>query len=358
MDDSSLEQNKAKGLCPFCNDNPCQCTPERHSARQALENYGIDPSTSTLLSKDKAKIENFSPPLAIDRKTYGAVPHFAKRDQIIDNFANEARYFGKHYDPKTDTNRRARFFAEGALLFEMKFGRRLSEFAEEILANYPDLKRQGKDVSVFGLSGAGKSSSIEAIAEKLGENTIVIDSDTVRYNLLAKMIKDVETKNGASIDHVRQNLMHNNISGALHFLLNYVGRELCSRGYNVIRSSTLPGDNADITFYIEHPDGIDPRKITDEQIPTIAKTLFKRTQGRTNGPDNYNWDNATTITDFRQMRNVSVQVPERNHGIFVKNIRSALEQDKTGRIIVLKNKKNDDPIARKQIITEQLEGIL
>lgn len=356
--ENSREITTATELCSFCHNTPCQCPVELKAGQESLAGYGVTSEKSGLLSKDQTTMEKFANPWQPYRRAFGALPYFDKRPEIVAHFADEAIYFGKHYKTGQGPEWRDPLYAEGVLVFEMKFGKRLSEFAEEILAHYPDLKKQGKEISVFGLSGAGKSTALEALKEVVGPDAIVLDSDTVRFNLLAKMVKDVELAAGADLDEVRNQLIHNNISGALYFLLNHVTGELRERGYTVIRSSTQPTSGNDVTLYIEHPDGIDPRQITDEQIPAMAKELYNRTQSRVNGPDNYDWHHAETITNFNHMTNVTLQVPERVHEIFLKEVRTALEKGKDGSIRMLKNPKIDDPIERKQKMMEQLRHVV
>jgi hypothetical protein len=334
---------------------------EKKEPIDPVERYGLETEgeEKSPLFGDRAAAEDFRYPWNKARRAYGALPHLKSAKETLALFRDEAEYFSKHYTTKEPgaPSWRDASYAEGAIMFEAKFGKRLSAFAEEILAHYPPVKdaHKGRELSFFGLSGAGKSTAIEAARELLGKRTVVMDSDTVRFNLLAKMIKEVETSNGAELDEVRQQLIHNNISGALYFLLNHVSKELKDRGYNIIRSSTMPEQNADAVVYLSHPDGIDPREITDEQLPETAKKLFERTQGRVGGPDDYDWEQAETITDFNKMKNVTVQVPEPVHGIFVKNLREALKQPN---IRSLKNERIDDPVARKQAYQAQLRPIL
>lgn len=309
---------------------------------------------------DKEAAQSFSYPWMPGRPAYGALPHLKSKEESLELFREEAEYFGKHYQPGEAGAPpwRDNSYAEGTILFEAKFGKKLSEFSEEILSQYPFVSdKKGKMISLFGLSGSGKSTAIEAIQESLGANTVVMDSDTVRYNLLGKMIKDAELANGATLEQVRNDLMHNNISGSMYFLLHHLTKELQDRGYTVVRSSTMPEPSADATFYVEHSDGIDPSTITDEQLPEIAKGLFERTQGRTHGADDYDWDHAETVTDFDHMKPVTVQVPERVHAIFVKNVRAELEKG-AGRITRLKNPKIEDPHEREQNFVAQLKQVL
>lgn len=356
----TLEEAKAMGLCPTCHDTPCKCTPETEHSRdraiEALAGYKVKIEKSNLLSGDREAVEQFCNPWQKDRRAYGALPHFDERDRIIDEFPQEAEYFSRHYTPGEGPARRDSSYAQGAMLFEMKFGQKLSAFTEEILNHYPPKGEEGKEISVFGLSGSGKSTVVEVMKEKFGDDAVIMDSDTVRYNLLGKKIKEVETAGGADMDEIQNELMHNNISGALYFALNHVTKELRERGYTVVQSATQPTPGADVTIYVEHPDGIDPRTVSADDREDVAHTLFQRTQARIDGPDNFDWDNADTITDFRKMTDVSVRVPERVHGIFLSNLKKALGQQKDVRMLA--NPANPDANARREQLEAQLENIL
>ncbi|MDO8581508.1 MAG: hypothetical protein Q7S16_01410 [bacterium] len=309
------------------------------------------------MTGDKEAAEHATYPRNPERKMWGALPHFGERDEVVGYFPEEASYFEKHYTPGKGPEWRDSFYAGRALLFELKFGKRLSQFAEEILALYPKRDGQkGKEINIFGLSGSGKSTAVAILKEQMGDRVLVLDSDTVRYNLLAKMIQDVELAHGTDMKEIRDECMHNAISGALYFLLEYVAKELKERGYTVIKSSTLSNEGADATIYIEHPDGIDPRGVSDTQIPAMAKQLFGRTQSRLSEKDNYDWAHAKTVTDFNAMQPVTVQVPEQVHGNFVKNIREALAKDPS--IQILLNPKIDDANERNAALRKKLQEIL
>ena len=194
--------------------------------RDSFLEFDVNLAESDLLSKSKEELENLRKPWSPDRRAYGALPNFENRDEIIGNFPKESGYFKKHYNPR-DTNKPAwmnKFYAEGIVLFEMKFGRTLSSFCEEILANYPDLHKSGKEISIFGLSGSGKSTVVEVLKKKFGDGVIIMDSDTVRFNLLARMIKDVEMSAGVDLEEIRDQLINNDIVRSLYMALNYLSK--------------------------------------------------------------------------------------------------------------------------------------
>ena len=343
--------------------------------KKALEEFGVFPETSELLSGSQRYLENATFGAHSKDRMYGALPYFGRREEIAANINKELAILSKHYDPKEELAWRSKIYAEGADLFEMKFGRKLSEFAEEILAHYPDLHKEGRVISVFGLSGSGKSIAIEAYREHLNSqaNTVVmIDSDTVRYNLFAKMVKEAELSaldpndtqgREAKGEEVKQ-LIHNRISGSLYFLLNHVSHELKNRGYTVFMSSTQPSPGADETIYVEHPDGIDVKNIPDNQeeapkaLAHVAKELHSRTEQRVSGKDNYDWDKAETITDFNVMHSVTVQVPEDIHMRLAAKVAEFLNGDTNNRIKILHNPVTTDVATRNKNFADQLDKIL
>lgn len=326
-----------------------------------VEAYGlaVEGKKQSPLFQGREIAEAFAYPWNPGRRAYGALSHLKPKEETLARFRDEAAYFGQTYKTKQPGAPawRDASYAEGMILFEAKFGKKLSEFAEEILGHYPPTEGEGKVLSLFGLSGSGKSTALEALHELYGDRAIEMDSDTVRYNLLAKMIREAETENGATLEEVRSDLMHNNISGSMYLLLDHLTKTLKARGYLVIRSSTMPELGADATVYLTHPDGIDPRTMKDEEIPGVAKTLFDRTQARVGEKDDYDWEHAETVTDFRKMKPVSVQVPELVHGIFLKNMRATLTNPEV-RYRELSNKKIDDPEERKAHYLKALENIL
>jgi len=323
-----------------------------------LAEYGVTSESSPLITQDRVMLEDFRHPWTPERRAYGALPYFDRRDEIIAHFPEEAAFFSKHYRLHSGPEWQDQFYATGALLFEMKFGTRLSEFAKNILAHYPDRGHRGKLISVFGLSGSGKSTATDAFRAVLGADTVVIDSDTARYGLLAKMVRDAELAGGADADTIKGKLIHNDISGAFYFLLDYVKKELRDCGYTVVSCSAQPDNLADQIFYIEHPDGIDPRTISEEQMPAVAQQLFARTEKRIHGQDNYDWDHAATVLDFNAMKPVTVQVPERVHGIFLKTVASALEKSDAQGIITLKNPPIENAQERTRCLADQLQQFL
>ena len=151
--------------------------------------------------------------------------------------------------------------------------------------------------------------------------------------------------------------MHNNISGALYLLLDFLTKTLRARGYTVVRSSTMPQLGADATIYLPHPDGIDPRRVADEDIPTVARTLFERTQARVGEKDDYDLVHAHTELDFQRMRPVSVQVPLRVHEAFLKSLRATLNNPSV-HYMELSSERIDDPAARKVHYKDALKRVL
>ncbi|MBI4276339.1 hypothetical protein HY629_00675 [Candidatus Uhrbacteria bacterium] len=319
------------------------------------------PNLSVLLAGDRAGVEIVRDDRNPERRDFGAVPQFDQRDAIVAHMAEEVAYFARYYTPGKNPPWlawRDQYYAEGMLLYELKFGERLSTLSETILAQYPPRGGEGKVVSLFGLSGSGKSTALDACREVFGPSTIVIDSDAVNFNLLAKKVRDVECAHGAALPEVRDHLMYNALLGSVYAVLTAVTKELRSRGYTVIRSSTMPVGDADVTVYLEHPDGIDPRTVADADVPAVAAGLYTRTQDRVPEKDNYDWVHAETILDFNAMRPVTVQVPERVHGNFLKNIRESLLNDAERKIQTIANPRIDDPDARRHALADQLRQVV
>jgi len=312
------------------------------------------PNILANLAGEKTDAERFESPWYKGSPRYGSMPHFNERLGIVSHFSEEAEKLGKTQsgNPRTDKP-----YAEGILLFELKFGKKLSGFAQEILDHYPPREGgTGKLISIFGLSGCGKSTVAEVLQEQFSNKLVVIDSDTVRYNLFAKLIKDAEAEAGSSVENIQnKGLMHNAISGSMYVLIDYVSKELKQRGYAVVRLSSYLEQDADIKIYVEHPDGIDPENIGDDTRDAVADVLYGQTQSRVDGKDDYNWDHAATVTDFREMKPVTVQVPKGVHIAFLRNTKRSLENGKD--IVKLSNPRIDDPQGRKESLRKGLVSI-
>lgn len=298
------------------------------------------------------------------RPMFGVLPNFDRRDVILARLPEEVAFFEQAVDLKRFPEWKRKSHLEGLLIYEMKFGQPLSQLANEILAHYPPRGyAPGRKISIFGLSGAGKSTAVEALREVSGlEGAVVMDNDTVRYNLFAKKFKDADGAAGASVDELRQ-LIHNRISGALYLTLEYVTEMLKRQGYDVVISSTFPAEDSDVEVYVEHCK-VDPRaaikpgtkEYDDEAMDRMARTLFEFTQKRIEAHDNYDWDRAETITDFRRMREVTLRVPEAIHRNFVRALgKSLLERES---IQTLRNPEESDSKRRKEALKEQLTRLL
>lgn len=317
------------------------------------------PNILVELSGEKAAAEAYMNYFYPGSPRYGAMPNFENRSAIVAGFTEEAAKLGFTQSADKQSNKMG---AEGILLFELKFGIPLSEFAKQILDKYPPKNssgdaKKGKIISLFGLSGSGKSTITEVLQERYADDLIIMDSDTMKYNLLARMVKDAEATAGIDAQGIKDKaLMHNAISGALYVLIDRVSKELVDRGYMVVKSSSRPEQQADVKIYVEHPDGINPTDIADADVPAIAKTLFERTQARVNGADDYDWDNAETVLDFRKMKPVTVQVPEGAHAAFLRGRKKELAADQS--IVRLPNPRIDDAEARKAAICEKIFPII
>lgn len=298
------------------------------------------------------------------RPMFGKLPHFNRRDALISRLPEEIAFFEQALDIKKFPEWKRKAHLEGLLLYGMKFGQSLSQLVKEILAHYPPRGyAPGRKISIFGLSGAGKSTAVEVLRE-IHELTdaVVIDNDTVRYNLFAKKFKDADGAAGATVDELRQ-LIVNRISGALYLTLEYVTAMLKRQGYGVVISSVFPAEDSDIEVYVEHCK-VDPRaaiktgkkEYDDRAMDRMAKALFEFTQKRIEAHDNYDWDKAETITDFRKMKEVILRIPEAIHRNFVRALgKSLLERDS---IQTLLNPEEPDPKRRRQALKEQLERLL
>lgn len=331
--------------------------PSLDVAMGLLRRFGIKPEESVLVSGSREQAEHSAMERSPTESAYGALPYFDTREQILRHFVDEVAYFHASYVPGDVKNPpwMDRSYGQGILLFELKFGERLSEFCEQVLAHYPDLGRQGSEISLFGLSGSGKSTLASLLVEQLGDDTIVIDSDTARYNLLAKKIMDVELAAGTSLETIRNTAMHNAISGPLYLALGHITHVLKQRGYTVVNSSTQPKVTADRLIYCEHPDGVDPTilLVDEDKRLAAAHTLFQRTEARLPQKDDYDWQHAETILDFRTMNDVHVRVPEFIHAVFIKNVGESLLRLKDT-VEHFQNERIDDEQARHASLQKKL----
>lgn len=324
--------------------------------QENLFNFGI--VSSPLVEQSREELESATVSFDPGQPTYGALPYFNNRKQIITHMPQELAYFNCDVDSeegKDDLKRDS----EGILLFEMKAGFPLSKLSEQILANYPPLEKEGKVISIFGLSGSGKSVALEAIKEQKKDSVVIIDNDTSRYNLLAKIVSEAEKINGKTAAQIKDSkVVHNRISGPFYLMLNHVTVELKNRGYSVVRVSTEPYGQADIGFYIEHPDGIDPVHALDMgegEIEAASEKLYRRTIQRVGDKDNYDWASPELITRFEDMRDVMVQVPLAVHERFIRNVGGRL---KYGHYSTLHNPKVDSKDEAKRNILNQISTVL
>lgn len=319
---------------------------------EVVFNLGI--SKSLLVSAPKEELEEMTTPNQPEQSMYGALPYFDNRPEIVGHLPQELQYFG--LDLQVEDKSEVSKAAESILLFEMKAGFPLSRMSEEILAHYPDLGQEGKVVAIFGLAGAGKSTALDALKSVAGKNSIVIDSDRSRYNLLAKLVLEAEKERGFGADEVKnKGLIHNRISFPFYLMLDHVTSILKNRGYTVARAATLPYKKADFGFYIEHPDQIDPvvlANASEEEVQAAAKKLFERTNARVDGRDSYDWENAREVTKFEEMVDVTVQVPQVVHERFIKTIAREMTE---GKYQTLHNPKANSVEDAKKFLVEQLQ---
>ena len=290
------------------------------------------------------------------RPMFGRLPHFDRRDSIAARIPEELEFFGEAVPVRKFPGWKRKAHLEGLLLYEMKFGQPLSRLAKEMLGHYPPRGyAPGRKISIFGLSGAGKSTAIEVLRELPGlEDAVMIDNDTVRYNLFAKKFKEVDGAAGASVEDLRT-LIHNRISGALYLTLEYITAMLKRHGYDVVISSVFPAEDSDLEIYVEHCK-IDPRAAIkpgtsaydDEAMDKMARTLFEFTAQRIPAQDNYDWDNAEIITYFRRMREVTLRVPEAIHRNFVRALGKSLLERRS--IQTLRNPEESDPVRRQSVL--------
>ena len=117
----------------------------------------------------------------------------------------------------------------------------------------------------------------------------------------------------------------------------------------------MPSDGVEKLVYIEHPDGIDPRLVTDEQVPLVANMLYARTHARAPEGDTYDWRNARIETDFRRMKEVSVDVPLFAHATLLKNLRAALAMQGGLPVASIKNELCSDVETRRHRIADQVQ---
>jgi septum formation protein len=296
---------------------------QQAEALRLMAEFGVRPAESILLKGSRPEVEQHRQADNPERRQYGTVPFHGRREEIVSDFPAELAYFS-HFRPAGDGTETLAKYAESLPLFAMKFGRPMREFAQEIMAHYPDLGRLGRDISLFGLSGSGKSALMTAVRERLGSDVVVMDSDTVRYNLFGKMVRDVETAAGADLDEVRHHLIYNDVSNCLYLLRHHVAAELKGRGYTVIQNATTPRFGSDRLIYVENPDGLDPLALADADIPKVARSLSEATEHRGAERDNYDWDRAETVTDFHAMRPVSVRVDPKVNEQIIREVRQAL----------------------------------
>lgn len=326
-----------------------------------LERYSITlddhPNLLTLLAGDKATAEQIAPPDRPEAPLYGAMPHFTDHKKIVTDFSHEDQYFSKHYNTATYSAAENQICAEGILLHQLKFGERLSVLTEKILShNPPRSNEQGKLISLFGLSGSGKSTAIDAIRAISGSAVVAVDKDTILHHLFAKKVQELETAHGATVDQARSVYMHNRLSGTLQILRYYVEAELKRRGYIVVVASAKPRSNADHKIYIEHPDNINPTSISPADIPQAVESLYAHTEGRVSGFTNYDWDNPEVITDLNVMEPVTVTIPKRAHERILLSVKQALENEQDVRVI--HNPRTTNSQQQRENFTQQLSQLL
>lgn len=333
-----------------------------------LEKYGLattgdapDQASVALLTQSQDETENF---VFNGQNAFGSMPFFERRQEVLARVNESLDFFNGVIDLDSLPLWKKRMYVKGMIAYELKFGKPLSDLVKEILTNYPTHNvARGKKISVCGLSGSGKSTSLEALREILGDDGVIIDSDTARYNLFAKDVKDAEEQRGISRGEIQQRIHNSVISGSMYLSLEYVTQVLRDRGYDVVISGTSPAEGADKTIYIEHR-LLNPRTIgasgekekDDLEIANAAHALFEITQTRVSSNDSYDWDNANQITNFNEMTDVSVRVPEFVHGMFIRNLRRDL--DTRSDIISITNPESADPQIRKTHLKEQISNVL
>ncbi len=298
------------------------------------------------------------------RRLFGSLPHFDDIESHMSEMPDDLDYFESKLGMPPDSLNN--FQKQAILNHRLKFGESITKLVDNILDNYPPLEdTEGKSITIYGLSGSGKSLAAEAIRES-NPNAVVMDSDTCRMNLFGQIVRDVELANSADMNELRNDLIHNPVmSGMLYLVLEGVPRELKKRGYTTILSSTAPDRNADEAYYIEHPDpSVDPRNMDiPEDLATsddetygdflrAAASLEQVTNERCpDEPDTFDWENAKQQTNFGKMEDVTVKVPPFVHRIFLQNIKSFVNEGDT---TVISNPKNPDKEDAKRNIVEQL----
>lgn len=322
-------------------------TPEE---KRAAILFDYDLESSPLLCQSQMDLEQQMDRFQPGKPVYGGLPFYGQRNEAITNLPDEMTYFQGAIDQEN-----SRRDAESLIYYEMKSGEKLSALAERILNNYPDLHKTGQVISVFGLSGSGKSMLAEALRDLNDPEVIVIDSDTARYNLMAKVIADAESQLGQTPEKIKQSkVIHSRITGPLYIVVEKVKGVLKQRGYTIISSATNASLSADKFCYLEHPDGIKPEEICDDpsQIEKAASTLEQRTTARVTDGDDYDWENPEQICDFRKMKPVTVQVPNIVHQRFITNVGQILKQRND--IVRISNPLSDDVSAAKRNLIEQI----
>lgn len=286
---------------------------------------------------------------------YGSVPGMKDLDNHLLALQDDIEYFKKSGIILGTRE------INSILLYRLKFNHSITKLTEAILAHYPIIGKQGKSISLFGLSGSGKSLAMDAISEFYGEKIIVIDSDKTRINLFAKLVKDLETANGNVVNGVSSTLLHVPISGPLYTAIAYVVQILKNRGYIVIQASLGVNRNTDEIYYLEHRD-VDiqnleiPEDPEQEQSPEFVQAVTKLsaiTTIRFLEKDGFDWENPKQETDFRKMHNIIVDVSPKTHAHFIKEVKKLLET--LPNIKIIQNPKTNNPAEAKKNIINQLQ---
>lgn len=264
------------------------------------------------------------------RRLYGALPHYGDLQAHLTGTGQDLEAF-EAAGIKLDERQ-----TQAVLLHRLKFGDSIHSLIGAVIASLPDLGKKGRILGVYGLSGCGKSLLAEGIKESSGrKDVIVLDSDSCRCNLLGAPIRDLELANGATLDEVRNHLLHNPAaSGILYVTLETVAAVLRSFGYTLVMSATAPARNADVVYYVAHPD-VDPASLDVpedlnsaepqyEAFQRAAALLARITDERCPGqPDTFDWTRGQTTNPF-WMVDVVVKVPAFVHKIFIGNVKKML----------------------------------